>query len=251
MTKVTAKAQSKTVALFVSDVHLQASLPKTTAAFFDFLHQHARTAQQLYLMGDLFEYWAGDDDLDDPLNARVASGLQDLVAAGVPVYLMHGNRDFLMLAGFTRASGARLLVDPTVVDLYGTPTLLLHGDTLCTDDTSYQALRRKLRSRWRQRVFLLQPLWLRHAEIRRGRGMSERAKQIKPAEIMDVTPAAVEQAFRDSGCTRMIHGHTHRPARHIHLVDGRSCERWVLSDWYQHGQYLLVGPDGCRPVELA
>jgi UDP-2,3-diacylglucosamine hydrolase len=235
---------------FISDLHLTPARVEINRIFFDFLAGPARQADALYILGDLFEYWAGDDDLDDPLNARVASGLRELVTAGVPVYLMHGNRDFLMLAGFTRASGARLLVDPTVVDLYGTPTLLLHGDTLCTDDTRYQALRRKLRSRWRQRVFLLQPLWLRHAEIQRGRGMSERAKQIKPAEIMDVTPAAVEQAFRGSGCTRMIHGHTHRPARHIHLVDGRSCERWVLSDWYQHGQYLQVGPTGCRSVEL-
>jgi UDP-2,3-diacylglucosamine hydrolase len=100
-------------------------------------------------------------------------------------------------------------------------------------------------------LFLLQPLWLRRAEIERGRGVSERAKQVQQAEIMDVTASAVEQAFRDSGCTRMIHGHTHRPGRHVHLVDGRSCERWVLSDWYRHGQYLLVGPDGCNSVELA
>jgi UDP-2,3-diacylglucosamine hydrolase len=240
-----------TFTAFISDLHLTPARARITRIFFEFLQGPARQADALYILGDLFEYWAGDDTLVDPFNARVASGLQDLAAAGVPVYLMHGNRDFLLLQGFTRASGARLLVDPTVVDLYGTPTLLLHGDTLCTEDTGYQAVRRKLRSRWRQRLFLLQPLWLRRAEIEHGRKVSERAKQVKTAEIMDVTPSAVEQAFRDSGCTRMIHGHTHRPARHVHLVDGRSCERWVLSDWYQHGQYLLVGADGCHAVDLA
>ena len=155
----------------------------------------------------------------------------------------------LCSAGFTRRR-ARLLVDPTVVDPYGTPALLLHGDTRCLEDTQYQAARRLLRSRWVQGLFLLQPVWLRRAEIERGRSVSERAKQVKPAAIMDVTRSAVEQAFRDSGCTRMIHGHTHRPACHVHLVDGRSCERWVLSDWYQHGQYLQVGSTGCRSVEL-
>lgn len=236
---------------FISDLHLTPARAGINGVFFDFLQGPAREADALYILGDLFEYWAGDDDLHDPLNARVAAGLKELVAAGVPVYLMHGNRDFLMLEGFTHASGAQLLADPTIADLYGTPTLLLHGDTLCTEDARYQRLRRKLRSRWRQRLFLLQPLWLRRTEIGRVRVMSERAKQVKSAEIMDVTPAAVAQAFRDSGCTRMIHGHTHRPARHVHSVDGRTCERWVLSDWYHHGQYLRAGPDGCTRVDLA
>lgn len=149
-----------------------------------------------------------------------------------------------------QASGARLIADPTVVDLYGTRTVLMHGDSLCTDDLQYQAFRRRARTPWRQRAFLLQPLWLRRAEIERGRRKSERTKQTKSAEIMDVTTGAVEQAFRDSGCTHMIHGHTHRPAHHIHVVDGKTCERWVLSDWYRHGQYLRVAPDGWTSVEL-
>ena len=177
--------------------------------------------------------------------------MRSIADANVPVAVLTGNRDFLMGERFTQAAGARLLSEQIVIDVAGTPTLLLHGDTLCTEDTRYQALRSKLRSRWRQRLFLLQPLWLRRAEINRVRVMSERAKQAKSAEIMDVTPGAVTQAFRESGCTRMIHGHTHRPAHHTHIVNGRTCERWVLSDWYHHGQYLRAGPDGYTRVDLA
>ena len=235
---------------FISDLHLTSARGAINRIFFEFLQGPAREADALYILGDLFEYWAGDDDLSDPLNASVAAGLKALTATGTPVYLMHGNRDFLMLEGFARASGGQLIADPLVVQLYGTPTLLLHGDTLCTEDSSYQALRKRVRSRWRQRAFLLQPLWLRRIEIERARAISERAKQIKPADIMDVTRSAVEDSFRASGCRRMVHGHTHRPGHHTHLVDGHPCERWVLSDWYRHGQYLRIGPEGCVPVDL-
>ena len=236
---------------FISDLHLTPARAEINRIFFDFLRGAARAAQSLYILGDLFEYWAGDDDLGDPLNARVAAGLKDLVEAGVPVYLMHGNRDFLMLEGFALASGVRLLEDPTILNLYGTRTVLLHGDSLCTEDKHYQAFRRHARKRFWQRVFLAQPLWLRKFRIEHARVRSERRKQAMGGEIMDVTSSAVEQSLRDSGCARMIHGHTHRPARHVHVVDGRSCERWVLSDWYHHGQYLRVGPEGCMPVDLA
>ena len=235
---------------FISDLHLTSARAEINRLFFDFLEGPARRADHLYILGDLFEYWVGDDDLADPFNARVTAGLKALASAGVPASVMHGNRDILMLQGFAQASGARLIADPTIVDLYGTRTLLMHGDSLCTDDVQYQAFRRRARSPWRQRAFLLQPLWLRRAEIERGRRKSERTKQTKSAEIMDVTTTAVEQAFRDSGCVRMIHGHTHRPARHVHVVDGTTRERWVLSDWYRHGQYLRVAPDGCTSVDL-
>ncbi|HTS51773.1 MAG TPA: UDP-2,3-diacylglucosamine diphosphatase [Burkholderiales bacterium] len=236
---------------FISDLHLTRTRPEINRVFFEFLEGPGRAAEALYILGDLFEYWAGDDDLRDPLNARVASALKTLVEAAVPVYLMHGNRDFLMLEGFVHASGVRLLEDPTILNLYGTRTVLLHGDTLCTDDKRYQAFRRRARNRCWQRLFLLQPLWLRRARIERARARSERRKQRMGAEIMDVTPSAVEQSFRDSGCARMIHGHTHRPAHHMHIVDGRRCERWVLADWYRHGQYLRVDREGCLSVDLA
>lgn len=235
---------------FISDLHLTSARPEINRLFFEFLEGPALQADHLYILGDLFEYWAGDDDLANPFNARVTAGLKALASAGVPASVMHGNRDVLLLQGFAQAAGARLIADPTIVDLYGTRTLLMHGDSLCTDDLQYQAFRQRARTAWRQRAFLLQPLWLRRAEIERGRRKSERTKQTKSAEIMDVTTAAVEQAFRDSGCVRMIHGHTHRPARHVHVVDGKTCERWVLSDWYRHGQYLRVAPDEWTSVEL-
>jgi UDP-2,3-diacylglucosamine hydrolase len=235
---------------FISDLHLTPSRPAITRIFLDFLRHDAREADALYILGDLFEYWAGDDDLSDPLNAQVAGALNELAHTGTPVYLMHGNRDFLLLDGFARVARSQLIADPTTVDLYGTSTLLMHGDTLCTDDTRYQAFRARVRRPLWQRVFLLQPLWLRRAEIERARRLSERARQEKPAAIMDVTPAAVQQAFEACACLRMIHGHTHRPARHVHQVDGRICERWVLSDWYEQGQYLRVTPERCESITL-
>jgi len=235
---------------FISDLHLTPERPHINAVFFEFLQGRVRAADALYILGDLFEYWAGDDDLSDPFNAHVARALKELAAHGVPIRLMHGNRDFLMFEGFARAAQVELIADPTVLSLYGTPTLLMHGDTLCRDDHRYQAFRNRVRSRWWQRVFLLQPLWLRRAVVARARQISERSKRRKPQAIMDVTAAAVEEAFRTSGCTRLIHGHTHRPAVHRYQVDGRTCERWVLSDWYQQGHCLLVEPGGCKAISL-
>jgi UDP-2,3-diacylglucosamine hydrolase len=236
---------------FISDLHLTPARAEINRIFFDFLRGPVRNAQALYILGDLFEYWAGDDDLSDPFNARVAAGLKDVGDSGVPVYLMHGNRDFLLFERFIRASGVHLLGDPTILDLHGIRTLLLHGDTLCLDDKRYQAFRRHARQRFWQRVFLLQPLWLRRFRIERARTRSERRKQSIAPDMLDVTPSAVERSFRDTGCMRMIHGHTHRPARHVYVVDGKTCERWVLSDWYHRGQYLRVSPEGCVPVDLA
>ena len=235
----------------ISDLHLSAARPEINRSFFSFLHGPACEADALYILGDLFDYWPGDDDLSDPLNAQVAAGLRALGDAGVTVFLMHGNRDFLLSRRFSHATGSTLIADPTVTELYGTTTLLMHGDTLCTDDTRYQAFRRRSRSRPWQWLFLAQPLWLRRAELERVRGVSEVQKKVKPAYIMDVAPAAVEQAFRESGATRLIHGHTHRPSRHVHQVDGRERERWVLSDWYVRGQYLRVDAHGCTPVDLS
>jgi UDP-2,3-diacylglucosamine hydrolase len=163
---------------------------------------------------------------------------------------MHGNRDFLVGDEFARATGVRLLGDPTVVDLYGMPTLLMHGDTLCTDDLKYQAFRAQVRDPAWQKDFLAKPLAVRKAMIENVRDQSAREIQEKPPEIMDVNPGAVAEAFRRNGCTRMIHGHTHRPDRHVHEVDGRSCERWVLSDWYEQGGLLEVSAAGCRAVRL-
>jgi UDP-2,3-diacylglucosamine hydrolase len=190
----------------------------------------------------------GDDGLVLDFPARIARQLRD-TAARIPVYFMHGNRDFLLAERFAAETGARLLPDPTVIDLYGTPTLLMHGDTLCTDDTQYQAFRSQVRDpRWQQAA-LSRPLEERLAIARGMRGQSEGAKQGKAMEIMDVAPAAVEAAFTSSDCGVLIHGHTHRPARHVHRVGGMDKVRWVLPDWYERGGYLEASPAGLRAVD--
>ena len=236
--------------LFISDLHLCSGRPQSTRAFFGFLEREARGADALYILGDLFEYWVGDDDLDDPFNAEVVAALARLVAGGVPVYLMHGNRDFVIGAAFARASGVQLLPDPTVLDLYGHAVLLMHGDTLCTLDLEYQTFRREARSQAWIDGLLGQPLAERKAAVEALRRKSEQEKRIKAPEIMDVAPAEVEAQLRRHGYPRLIHGHTHRPARHLHIVDGHACERWVLADWYQGGSYLACDESGCRAVQL-
>jgi UDP-2,3-diacylglucosamine hydrolase len=235
--------------LFISDLHLDESRPEMAAAFEGFLAGEARNADALYILGDLFEFWAGDDSLTLPFQARIAEALRD-TAARIPTAFMHGNRDFLVNGPFSRETGVRMLEDPSQVDLYGTRAVLLHGDTLCTDDTEYQAFRTKVRDREWQRTTLSRPLAERLALAKSYREGSEAAKRGKSMEIMDVAPAAVEKAFADSGCDLMIHGHTHRPARHVHRVGGRECVRWVLSDWYDRGSYLEATASGLRAVTL-
>ena len=236
--------------LFISDLHLATDRLRIVEQFLGFLAGPARSAAALYVLGDLFEYWAGDDDLDDPLNARVASEFAALSAAGTALSFMHGNRDLLVGREFARRSGARLLEDPTLVDLHGTPTLLMHGDTLCTDDVEYQKFRTYARDETNQARFLAQPIAKRRAEMEALRARSESAKQGKTSDIMDVNIGAVENALRRAAYPRLIHGHTHRPARHLHVVDGHTCERWVLGDWYDNGSYLSCDANGCRAVAL-
>jgi UDP-2,3-diacylglucosamine hydrolase len=236
---------------FVSDLHLAPDRPAEAAAFLALLRALPGQADGLYILGDLFDHWAGDDDLSDAFNRDIASGLRALTGRGVATHLIHGNRDFLLREGFAAATGVRLLTDRVVVDLYGTPTLLMHGDLLCTDDWRYQAFRKVVRNGGVQRLFLRLPLERRKRVMGGARRMSEREKQAKQSMIMDVTPHAVDEAFRRSGCSRLIHGHTHRPARHEHLVDGRRCERWVLADWFEAGEYLRVTAAGCKPVRLS
>lgn len=241
-------------ALFISDLHLSAERADTNEQFFRFLGDEASRAQELYVLGDLFEYWAGDDELKDPagdpLATKVAQGLRRLANAGVSVHLMHGNRDFLVGKGFFAASGARFLDDPSVIRFSGKPVALLHGDTLCTDDHDYQAWRLTARSEAWQREFLAKPLAERHAAIGDLREKSKQVIAAKPAEIMDVNADAVRDAFRRHRVRRLIHGHTHRPARHDVEVDGARCERWVLPDWYGPGGYLALDDVGPRLVSF-
>jgi UDP-2,3-diacylglucosamine hydrolase len=229
--------------LFVSDLHLDEARPETTADFERFLREIAPGADALYVLGDLFEYWVGDDGLALPFNARIGSDLAQ-VAKSLPVRFMHGNRDFLIAERFARETGVGLLEDPTVIDLYGERVLLMHGDTLCTDDKPYQAFRAQVRNPAWQRAALARPLEERVAMAQKLRIDSESAKDGKTADIMDVAPETVEKAFAESGCRVMIHGHTHRPARHVHRVNGRECVRWVLGDWYGRASYLEATPEG-------
>lgn len=232
--------------IFVSDLHLSPERPHINQVFFDFAARIAARAESVFILGDLFEYWVGDDDLADPFNASVADALAGLTGKSVKLRLMQGNRDVLLGEAFARRCGAKLICDPTVLDLHGTKTLVMHGDTLCTDDVKYQKFRSFARNPVYQRLLLCLPLALRRALIRRMRAGSEKHKQGTRAEIMDVAQATVERVLREHGYPRLIHGHTHRPARHLHTVDGHRCERWVLNDWYQRGGYLHCDSSGCH-----
>ena len=237
--------------LFISDLHLSPDTPEATNTLLRFLREAAPAAGALYVLGDLFEYWIGDEGLAQPFAKEVATALRALAQGGVPIYFMHGNRDFLVGERFLLATGMKLLTDPSVVDLYGRRTLLMHGDTLCTDDVEYQKFRTMVRNPAAQQAFLARPLEERVRMAREMRSKSEQAIQVKEMTIMDVSPATVEDTFRAHRYARMIHGHTHRPARHEHKVDGRDCERWVLADWYDHGSYLLCDASGCRAQPLS
>jgi UDP-2,3-diacylglucosamine hydrolase len=237
--------------LFVSDLHLAVERPRIIEQFFSFLSGPARSAEALYVLGDLFEHWLGDDNSEDPLNADVAQAFASLSASGTALFFMQGNRDVLVGKEFARRADARLLDDPTLVDLYGTPTLLMHGDTLCTDDVEYLKFRAYARQPQNQVRFLAMPLAARRAEMDALRARNADAKLGKSAEIMDVNPGAVEKVLRDAGYPRLIHGHTHRPARHVHEVDGHTCERWVLADWYENGSYLRCDANGCASITLS
>ncbi|MCX7154699.1 MAG: UDP-2,3-diacylglucosamine diphosphatase [Proteobacteria bacterium] len=232
--------------LFISDLHLSADRPGANRLFFDFLEQRATGASALYILGDLFEYWAGDDDCDDPFNNSVIDALAGLAEHGVATYFMAGNRDFLAGGDFSRRAGLTILPDPTTISLFGIPTLLMHGDTLCIDDHEYMAFRTHIRSaRWTS-DFLSKPLQERKAIIGGLRRQSEDLKRGKDPAIMDVNTFSVDSALAANGYPRLIHGHTHRPMRHEHRIDGHSCERWVLADWYEHGGVLVCDATGCR-----
>jgi UDP-2,3-diacylglucosamine hydrolase len=234
--------------LFISDLHLDESRPRIVAQFERFLAEVAPGADALYILGDLFEYWVGDDGLALPLPRRVAAALRP-AAAGLPVRFMHGNRDFLVAQRFASETGVQLIEDPTPIELYGARTLLMHGDTLCTGDTAYQAFRAKVRDPDWQRAALERPIAERLAMAQGLRAESEGAKQGKAMEIMDVAPEAVARAFAQSDCELLIHGHTHRPGRHVYRIGGRERVRWVLPDWYEKGGYLEASPEGVRAVE--
>ncbi|MFN2338092.1 MAG: UDP-2,3-diacylglucosamine diphosphatase [Gammaproteobacteria bacterium] len=236
--------------LFISDLHLDPTRPRVSDLFLDFLAGEARAAAALYILGDLFEAWIGDDD-PEPEHARVIAGLRATVDSGVPIFVMHGNRDFLLGDEFARRSGVQRLPDSVVIELFGTPTLLLHGDTLCTDDRAYQDFRAMVRdARW-QRDFLAKPIHERQTIARQLRETSQRATREKPEYITDVNAAAVADCMRAAGVRQLIHGHTHRPAVHDFELDGQAARRIVLGDWYEQGSLLRCTSAACRLEILA
>ena len=236
--------------LFISDLHLPVAASPLREAFANFLAGPARQAEALYILGDLFEVWIGDDAGLSEYGVERAC-LRALTAAGVPVYFQRGNRDFLVGPGFAAATGVRILPDPLRLELHGVPTLLSHGDAWCTDDTGYQRWRAFSRNRAAQAVYGVLPRGWRERIAGGIRSQSDVDKQAKPVEIMDVNARAIEAAFRQHGVTRMIHGHTHRPASHATVVDGRACERHVLADWHPgRCEALRVDDDGVRRVPI-
>lgn len=233
---------------FISDLHLDAALDGINRLLLDFLHSLEGRAAALYILGDLFEYWVGDDVLDSscaPACQPVVAGLRRVSDSGVKLYFQHGNRDFLIGEQFAAATGCTLLAEQVIVDLYGTPTLLLHGDSLCTDDVQYQQVRRMFRNPTWQQQFLSLPVEERIRQAEAMRAQSRAAMQDRPDDILDVNPQAVLATLQAAGVTRMIHGHTHRPAIHDLRLDGQAAQRVVLGDWHeQHGSFLRVSPQG-------
>ena len=237
--------------LLVSDLHLAPERPELTRRFVRFCHEVAPSASALYVLGDLFDFWLGDDTLDEPFNRNVCDALAAVSAAGTPVKFMVGNRDFLAGGESARASGATVIPDPTLLDLHGTRTLLMHGDSLCTDDHAYQAFRAQVRNPRVQQQFLSLSVAMRRQQVGATRDASEREKQAKAMDIMDVSNDAVVDAFRAHGYPRLIHGHTHRPAVHEQTIDGHRCERWVIADWRDDlAEALRVDAAGVSRVAL-
>lgn len=231
--------------LFIADVHLGEEHPGISERFVSFIEHQARNAEALYILGDLFEVWVGDDVIIAE-HQPALDALRRLAKDGVSVYVMHGNRDFLLGADFEKATGCHLLSDPFVIDLYGQKTLLMHGDVLCTEDHDYQTFRAQVRDTHWQRQFLNLTAEQRLATARHYRQQSHQRSQEKNMEIMDVTPAAVTTAMLLHGVQWLIHGHTHRPAIHELTVNNAKAERIVLGDWYQQNSWLECNPTSWR-----
>lgn len=231
--------------LFISDLHLSADHQPIIDLFIEFLDQRASSADALYILGDLFEVWLGDDMIH-PAYHDCLSKLRQLSDKGIPVYVMYGNRDFLMTDEFCRLTGASLVEDPSVIDLYGIPTLIMHGDLLCTDDVDYMKFRQMVRDPMFIKDFLSKSPEERLAIAAKFREASKNEMAAKSMEIMDVNQQAVENTMSDHNVSQLIHGHTHRPATHEFSLNNHDSKRIVLGDWYEHGHVLICNEQGCR-----
>jgi len=237
--------------LFLSDLHLSPDRPAAVVAFHAFAAGPAREAAAVYVMGDLFDWWVGDDQLRDPFIAPIAESLRALSDTGVPLFVGRGNRDFMLGHAFEQATGATLLPEQLLLELHGVPTLVCHGDELCTDDAEYQAYRARVRTPAAMRRLQRIPYSIRRVMAAWLRRKSSSDKSLKPEYIMDVNAGAVAAAFCAHSAQRMIHGHTHRPNRHQLEVDGTLRERWVMADWHDRGHYLAVDERGVHEREIA
>lgn len=230
--------------LIISDLHLSRNRPATIDLFLRFLKEQASDADQLYILGDLFDAWIGDDDITPPLPTLI-DALHSLSSAGCKLAVMHGNRDFLLGEGFANATGCQLLPDPTTVDLNGTPTLLMHGDLLCSDDKEYLQARKLLRSDAFIADFLSKSIEERIQLAAEYRQRSGEVVSLKPADIMDINQQTVEHYMREHGVRQLIHGHTHRPALHQFELDKKQAKRYVLEDWHETaGSYIRINAAG-------
>jgi UDP-2,3-diacylglucosamine hydrolase len=227
---------------FISDLHLEESRPEITQAFLRFIDEIKPEAEALYILGDFFESWIGDDE-NTPLQASIKQALSDLTQSGTSVYLMHGNRDFLIGHHFEEESGCNIIPDPSLIDLYNTPTLLMHGDSLCTEDKEYMKFRQNMRNETWQTLFLNRPLEDRQTTARQLREISQLKNKGKPIEIMDVTPDEVINVMNEYGVLHLIHGHTHRPDCHNVNLGEETGKRWVLGDWGHQFWYLKATPN--------
>lgn len=229
--------------LFISDLHLEVNCPKITHTFLSFLRDSGSSIDAIYILGDLFEAWIGDDD-HSPYHQQIIQALQSVTQKGLSIYLIHGNRDFLLGKKFFNATGCKLLPDEQVINLYQTNVLLMHGDILCTRDTTYLKLRKKVRNKWIQKLFLLLPLFVRRKIVKKMRETSIRYMQSATPEIMDVTQVEVERIMQKHNVQCLIHGHTHRPGMHSFILNHHTATRMVLGAWHDKGNALVWDETG-------
>ena len=253
MSEYSHKVTKSALTYFIADLHLAQNRPDITACFLSFLQNDAPKAEVLYILGDLFEYWVGDDD-DSSFILEISQAIKKLSKLGCKIYFIHGNRDFLLGKRFAKQSGMELLPEITLIDLYGKPVVIMHGDTLCTRDVGYQKFRKKSRSWWWQAIIKSLPLSVRRKIANNYRDQSASATAMKSQDIMDVTESEVVDCLSQYQSQLMIHGHTHRPDIHEIVVSNQAAQRIVLGDWYEQGAWLKATPDSIElmnsPFEL-
>ena len=248
MSEVSHSSTKSSLTYFIADLHLAQNRPDITACFLSFLKNEAPKAQALYILGDLFEYWVGDDD-NSTFIAEISQAIKSLSKLDCEIYFIHGNRDFLLGQRFAKQAGMQILPEVTLINLYNKPVVIMHGDTLCTRDIGYQAFRKKSRSWWWQAIIKSLPLFIRRKIADNYRNQSASATAMKSQDIMDVTDNEVIHCLEQYQSQILIHGHTHRPAIHKVSANNQAAQRIVLGDWYEQGAWLKVTPDSMELMD--